>query len=69
MPIILNTEQEIDDWLNYKKIKESEAVDGLLKLKSINDPAYEVKHYPVEKSYVNKSTFDDKKCMERTSLK
>lgn len=66
MPVILNSRQEVEDWLNYRDVNDRDAVEKLRSLKS--DPKYEVKYYMVDKS-VNKSTFDDKKCMERAGEK
>nr|XP_022913352.1 embryonic stem cell-specific 5-hydroxymethylcytosine-binding protein [Onthophagus taurus] len=70
MPIILNTDQEILTWLDFKRFNNDEA------LKIVSEPfnkrsgsEFKLKSYTVNKKFVNKSTCNEKECMVKFDVK
>lgn len=68
MPLFLNTPEDIDNWLNSKDIKYEEALKRLPDYEEVA-PEFKLDYYQVDKSYVNNSSCNSEKCMERISLK
>ncbi|KAK9738604.1 SOS response associated peptidase (SRAP) [Popillia japonica] len=70
MPIILNTSDEINDWLDYENVTYAKILPEIKKSfwdRTRNE--LKLKHYTVDKSYVNKSTCNDPKCMAKYTVK
>lgn len=67
MPIILRTQNEINEWLHYEKHSSMDVLSNFTKIDDV--PKQVLNHYAVNKQYVNNSSFNDIKCMQRLSVK
>ncbi|XP_017768037.1 PREDICTED: embryonic stem cell-specific 5-hydroxymethylcytosine-binding protein isoform X2 [Nicrophorus vespilloides] len=68
MPVILNTREEVNNWLNYEEIEYKEAIDRLPKYEDCKKE-FRLKHHAVNKTFVNNSSCNEAKCMQPAAAK
>lgn len=71
IPIVLDSMEDIENWLNPEKYNYEEALKKLpvYTQEKPRSEQYKLRYHIVDKSYVNKSTCNDAKCMEQKTLK
>lgn len=71
IPIVLNTSEDIESWLNPAKASYEEALNKLpvYSQEKPRTEQYKLRYHIVDRSFVNKSTCNDPKCIEQKSLK
>ncbi|GJQ78851.1 HMCES [Trypoxylus dichotomus] len=70
MPIILSNRKEINDWLDYENVPYNRILPEIKKpFLDRSKDEYKLRYYTVDKNYVNKSTCNDPKCMDKLVVK